>query len=605
MYPLARIMKRDKIKVRFLDNFKEYKLGTEMVMEFEKAHLLYNLGIVSYEGFVNEADRLFAEAYIRNPTKIDDFKSAQKEIEKETKERKIKEEQEEKKSQEVLLPQEKQTLVTDFIIELTNLLKDEDLFYRVADNSIIEIIDGSMRIVTAARMISLIETVCVPGIKRWKEKEEGDGYWVFNKKTASEQVCKIVLASPEFYNKLKRIEKILSVPIPILKGGKIIFPKTKYNSDLKLYLNDDAPEMTNPNMKLEEAKEILDGLFKEFCFKDDSEEDKTKSLWGLLTPYIRGLYDNWNTRTPVFVYFANRERAGKDYLAAIRILVFEGTATEEPPISTGKKDGGSNDELRKKFLSGMMAGKQFMHFSNNKGHINNSVFEQFITAKVYEDRILGKNEIAAFENNLELSLSANTGTTMTADLGHRSIIINLFLGMEDINKREFKRPNLHFEIMKDRGLILSTLYCLVMNWYDRGMIEGSELFTSFPEWARIGGGIIEAAGYDNPLKDIEVEEIGMDEETADMKALFDHMFQNHGDEYLSKKEIRDIIMNDEEFGSSVFGWLKLDERTGQIKFGFLMDKYTKREFGGVIMKRDESVKRKARQRIIFTSVKKK
>lgn len=503
---------------------------------------------------------------------------------------------------DILLPQENKTLVTDFIRNLSELLKDTDLFYRVADNSIIEIIEGKMKIVTATRMISLIEGVCVPGIKRWKEKGEGGGYWVFHKKTASEQMCKIVLATPDFYNKLKRIEKVLSVPVPILKDGKILFPNKQYNPELKLYLNTDAPELSKPDMELEEAKEILNDLFKEFCFKDDSKEDEVKSLLGLLTPYVRGLYDSWNTRTPVFVYFANRERAGKDYLAAIRLLIFEGTAIEEPPISTGKKDGGSNDELRKKFLSGLMAGKQFMHFSNNKGFINNSVFEQFVTAKVYEDRILGKNDIAAFENNLELSLSANTGTTMTADLGHRSVVINLFLGMEDVNKREFKRPNLHYDIIQDRALILSALYSLVRNWFDKGMPKSKELFTSFPEWARVGGGVIEAAGYENPLKNIKVDEVGVDDETSDMKALFEYMFERYADENLSKKQIRDIIINDNDFGSSVFGWMNLEERSGQTRFGFLMDKYSGREFDDVVMKRDTTVKRKSRQKIRFTSI---
>ena len=596
-----------KVKIKMLKTIGKYEEGKVYVVPERISQSLYGHYIINPDdtiGDIKKVNEYYKKKNDENKHLTEDerielgFKEAHANMKKE------KEETKKEELPQVLLPQLNKTLVTDFINNLSELLKDTDLFYRVADNSIIEIVDGNMRIVTATRLISLIESVCVPGIEKWKEEEEGEGYWVFQKKTASEQVCKIVLVTPSFYNKLKRIEKILSVPIPILKDGKILFPNKKYNPDLKLYLNTDAPELTKPDMKLDEAKKILGGLFKEFCFKDDSEEDKTKSLWALLTPYIRGLYDTWNTRTPVFVYFANRERAGKDYLAAIRTLVFEGMAIEEPPISTGKKDGGSNDELRKKFLSCMMAGKQFMHFSNNKGFINNSVFEQFITAKVYEDRILGKNDIAAFENNIELSLSANTGTTMTADLGHRSIIINLFLGMEDVNKREFKKPNLHYEILRDRGLILSALYCLVMNWYDNHMIEGTELFTSFPEWARIGGGIIEAAGYVNPLKKIEVEEIGMDDETADMKALFEYMFEHYADKWKSKKEIRELIMDDDEFGSTIFGWIELDKRAGQIKFGFLMDKYTKREFDGVIMKRDESVKRKSRQKIIFTSVKK-
>ncbi len=528
-----------------------------------------------------------------NPFEVKDFRDIHKKIMQEVKDNNL---------PEVLLPQENKTLVSDFINTISDLFEDRNLFYRVADNSIIEIINGKMIIVTPPRMISLIERTCVPGLERWKEKRQGEGYWVFNKKTTSEQVCKILLVAPRFYNSLKRIEKVLSVPIPILKDNRILFPNKGYNPSLKLYLNNDAPELSKPNMKLDEAKKILDGLFKEFCFKDDSEEDKTKALMGLLTPYLRGLYNDWYSRTPVFVYFANRERAGKDYLATIRILVFEGNATEEPPISTGKKDGGSNDELRKKFLSVLMKGKGFLHFSNNKGYINNSVFEQFATARVYEDRILGKNDIAAFDNNIELSLSANTGTTMTADLGHRSIVTNLFLGMEDINKREFKRPNLHVEILRDRSLILSALYCLVMNWYDRGMVEGTELFTSFAEWAKVIGGIIEAAGYMNPLKNVKIDEVGLDDETADIKILFEYMFENFNNEPMSKKQIREIIIEKDELSSNIFGWLDLDKRAGQTKFSFLIDKYVGREFDNVIMKKDETVKRKSRQKITFSGI---
>jgi len=588
-------MEEEKIKIRLLRDVPGHgSLGTVIVASKELAHSFYNYGIASIEEpekfnkveIQKKKDKDMFEKHIP-PPKVEPIKIEEQEL------------------PEVLLPQENKTLVSDFIIQISELLKEKDLFYRVADTAIIEIIDNSMRIVTPTRMITLIEDVCVPGIERWKEKEGGGGYWVFHKKTASEQVCKIILSAPYFYNKLKRIEKIISVPIPILKDGKILLPKNKYNAELKLYLNVNAPQLTNPDMKLDEAKTILDGLFKEFCFKDDEDIDKTKALLGLLTPYLRGLYNDWYSRTPVFIYFANRERAGKDYLATIRILVFEGHAVEEPPISTGKKDGGSNDELRKKFLSVLMKGKMFLHFSNNKGYIDNSVFEQFATAKVYEDRILGKNDIVAFDNNIELSLSANTGTTMTADLGHRSIVTNLFLGMEDINKREFDRPNLHYEIIKERGMILSALYCLVMNWYDNHMVEGTELFTSFSEWAKVSGGILEAAGYENPLKELHVDEAGMDDETTDMKALFDYMFQNYNNDNFTKKEIRGIIMDDKDFGSSVFGWLDLEKRDGQTKFGLLLDKYVGREFDGVVMKVDETVKRKARRKIRFTEIDKK
>ncbi len=97
---------------------------------------------------------------------------------------------------------------------------------------------------------------------------------------------------------------------------------------------------------------------------------KTHAIAGLFTPYLRGIYSNseipqFNIRTPLLMYLANRERCGKDYSAGITGIVFEGVPAELTAISTsGKND---NEELRKKILSLMMQGSKRMHFANNKG----------------------------------------------------------------------------------------------------------------------------------------------------------------------------------------------------------------------------------------------
>ena len=57
---------------------------------------------------------------------------------------------------------------------------------------------------------------------------------------------------------------------------------------------------------------------------------------------MRGLFSSFSVRTPLWIYIANRERAGKDYLAGINGILYEGYALEEPPISMGDKDRGNN-----------------------------------------------------------------------------------------------------------------------------------------------------------------------------------------------------------------------------------------------------------------------
>lgn len=493
---------------------------------------------------------------------------------------------------EIILPQMGIVLVSDFIRTLSpHIVNIDTLFYREGDDSIVEYTQGQLRAVKPSRAVSLIEKCCVPGYIHWDETKKTD---VFDKKSAPESLCRAILDSPELKAKLPLIKRILLVPIPFLNNGMLVFPKRGYNPDLQLYMDMDAPEI-DPNVSLEDAKKTILSIFKEFCFK--SENDLFRSVASLLTPFLRGLYSQWNTRSPLYIYFANRERAGKDYNAVIRLIVFCGHATEEPPVCTGKSDQGSNDELRKKLLSSLIAGKSLLHFSNNKGHINNSVLEQVSTAKQYSDRILGGNKIATFDNTLEISLSANMGTTVTADLDNRSQKIYLHLAIENANERNFETPNLHDVVLQRRDYILSCLYALVRNWNDNGRPSGNKLFASFPEWAAICGGIIESAGWPNPIANDDKSVISLDTEMEDMREAFLLAYEKWPEKFISKSDFKKLIA---ENNDTIFSGLNLEDKSGQTKLGYIIDRYAGRELSGITMVIDETQKRKARQQIKFT-----
>lgn len=491
---------------------------------------------------------------------------------------------------QIHLPQEDKVLVSEFAKEVSEPLKDKDIFYRMADKNIVEMRKNELKVVAPTRLINIIENVCVPVIERWNKNHIQE----FHKKTPSEQVCKILLSSDFIIDKLRIIERTLNVPIPILKDGRLTFPKYYYNSDLKLYVNKTGAEISNPDMPLEEAKNLISDIYKEFCVKN--ELDFYRGILSLLTPFCRGLYNVWNTRTPLFIFFANMQGAGKDYMAGIRTIVFEGKVIEDPPVSKSGKGGNDDDELRKKALGTLMAGNQFLHFSNNKGIINLAVLEYLITAQNIEDRVLGKNEMVVFENNLEFSLSGNIGTMITPDLMRRSIIINLFWEAETPNEREFVRPDLHEYIKENRSKILSALYSLVRNWYDKGMPKSKALFSAFPEWASVCGGILECAGYKNPMafKTIDVK---LDRELEDMKSLFQFINEVVGEEWLSRSDVRQKVIDDTEW--NIFTYLNLEEMKGQVRFGLLLNKYEGRTLGDITLLTETTQKTKSRQKIMF------
>ena len=238
-----------------------------------------------------------------------------------------------------------------------------------------------------------------------------------------------------------------------------------------------------------------------------------------------------------------------------------------------------------------------MHFSNCKGKINNAVFESIATMEKFSDRLLGRNEILAFENELDFSLSGNAGITYTPDFAARCIFIRLFMAEENANLREFKNPDLQGWVKTNRGEILSALYALVRNWVEAGQPKGSLPFASYNSWAKICGGIMETAGYGSPCEpDTEPMLIGGDMETEDMKALFELCYEKSPDNALKKSEIKEIVIHE----SDLFGYLDLETQSGKTKLGLTISKFEGRILSDILLIVINNKIRSDRQEVIFT-----
>lgn len=470
-------------------------------------------------------------------------------------------------------------LISTFARELSDRTKDENIFfYRPDLKHIVEIfkfkdVNGDYEYkgfseLSDKRFITLMERYFNPySLIHLKNAPD-----LKITKSIPQNIVKIILESDEFRDTMPVIKRIFDVPIPIIHDGVLTFPKIGYDERFGSWLSHNSPYIEFPEMKLKEAKEILNKMYDGFCFK--SEQDRTNSIAALLTPFLKGLFSSFSTRPPVFFYMANRERSGKDYNAGITGLVYEGSATEQPPLSSNDRNSNSNEEFRKKIMSVMIQGRRRFHSSNNKGLINNAVLESITTAETYSDRLLGKNVISTLDNELDFSLSGNIGTTLTPDMANRSIYINLFLDIEDANKREFDNPNLHGWVLENRNTILSALYCLIRNWVDKKCPDGSIPFASYPQWSKICGGIMEAAELGNPcVRSDEGFGVSLDTETEDMKVLFEMCFEFKPDVWMNKQDIKDIILNSQE---ETFSYMDWDKKSHQIQFGKKLDRFVGR-----------------------------
>lgn len=479
----------------------------------------------------------------------------------------------------VSLPKEGK-LISEFANELVMEIKDkEEVFFRAESRDIVEVNlidrekDSFLGFVNIKpnRFITLIEKHIEPGIYLFK-----DGRFEFKRKSISADLANTLLQSNIVQSHLPRIDRIFTFPIPILYEKKLTFPKKGYDARFKSFLNYNSPEINCKNIDLDKAKEVIDYILREFCFQDDN--DKANAIAAMITPFLRGLFSSFRVRTPLWIYLANRERAGKDYLADINGLLYEGYSLEEPPICTGEKSN-NNEELKKKILSALINGRKRLHFANNKGFLDNSVLEAVITAERYSDRMLGRNDILTFDNELDFSLSGNIGIGFTPDIANRSKFIRLFLDIEDANSRRFDNPGLHKWVAENRGLILSCFFRMIIEWIDKGSPKGKIPFASFYEWSEIVGGIMEVCGYANPcIKDKENLAVGGDTETTDMKRLFEMCNSFYGEEWIDKTKIRNLIKNSDE---EIFHYFDFEKKTDQIKFGLKISKFVGRVLSNI------------------------
>lgn len=310
-------------------------------------------------------------------------------------------------------------------------------------------------------------------------------------------------------------------------------------------------------------KRPLEELLTDFPFADQIMKSRAIAL--MITPFI-----HTNGITPIAIYLGNRERIGKDYLASLTRILGNDNSGELPPLQ-------NDEETRKILFALVLENEEFAHFANNIGHMNSPSLEQAVTSGILKGRILGKTEIQHAPFNIIVSLSGNAGWSLTPDLTYRSIIVVLHNDEEDILQRTFKTsPALLATQHKEE--YWNTIKQMYKNWVKKGKPQGKINHATFPEWAKIIGGIMEANGYINPLTPSDAGTILslVDRDGEEWKRFIPILYAeitNHYSTGMSIKEIIQLVEANEYF--DYFDFTKHGYRTA---FGKLIKKYCDRWF---------------------------
>jgi DNA polymerase I-like protein with 3'-5' exonuclease and polymerase domains len=326
-----------------------------------------------------------------------------------------------------------------------------------------------------------LEYYMEPGVLR----EDDNGEQVFVPKSLSTDFCAGMVQSTQLRTCLDYITRILTVPLPFRSGAELIYPRKGFDPRFGTYLVPNSPDIDYA-MPITEAWELVAQMLSGFCFT--SEQSRTHAVARLLTPFARALL-GWTTRVPLWPFIGSRPRCGKDYLSGCVLILYEGFAFEDQPI-TGRD---SSVETGKRILAAARAGRRFMHFSNCEQNLKDTALTQAITDPRISGRALGSNDPKAditVPNEMEFSVSFNLGLRIAEDLLPRSRPISLAFYEEDPNSRIFPDPHLHETLAKNRAKFLSAFAAIFKVWEKADFPNGPTPFTSFVDWAEIIGGVM-------------------------------------------------------------------------------------------------------------------
>jgi hypothetical protein len=243
---------------------------------------------------------------------------------------------------------------------------------------------------------------------------------------------------------------------------------------------------------------LIDEIIGQFPFA--SPADMANSIAAMLTAVMRPGFDGL---MPFFYFGARQSGSGKTLEAGVVAAI----ATGQPVAVMSLPD---NEAERTKTITMILdAGNAVAIFDNAKGRLESQALESLVTARVWAARKLGSNDATAkirVPNNTLWMFTANNAELGT-EMARRTCAIMLDPQTARPEKRTgFKRPGsklVHW-VLENRGEIIARLITMIRAWHQAGKPQAHvPTFGSFDRWAETVGGVLQFAGVENFLGNME------------------------------------------------------------------------------------------------------
>jgi hypothetical protein len=317
------------------------------------------------------------------------------------------------------------------------------------------------------------------------------------------------------------------VEVPVLREDGSILDERGYDEKSRLYYRPDEG-LTVPNVprdptqkEIQRAKELIWTPLQDFPFVDQAS--KANALALMLTPIVRPQLGAQNV--PLAIVDATVQGTGKTLLVNVVSL----TATGRTAATMNAPDG--DEEWRKQITAQLLQGASMIVVDNVRGRLQSAPLEQALTTSLWQDRVLGQSKQVELPQRATWVATGNN-VQPKGDMKRRVYPIRMDAKMErPWTGRDFAIDNLQEWTSEHRGEMIAALLTLARGWSAAGEPKpNTELLGSFEEWTRTVGGILQFAGVEGFLGNLETLYEQLNDETAVWAGFLEALHVYFGEE---------------------------------------------------------------------------
>ena len=336
---------------------------------------------------------------------------------------------------------------------------------------------------------------------------------------------------------LPYLKKVTTIPV-ITSDGRLV-SAFGYDADSQIYRvrsldlsRLDLGEKSRFKDAAEAASFILDDCLHDFPLA--TKQDKAHALALMLHDFARNLFTG---PSPFFLLDKPIHGSGATLLATVLCYPSMGSSVPTKVFSNNE------EEVRKQITSHLMSGGGPYLFDNlpDDRKIDSDVLASVVTSTIYSDRALGTNNDVKLEN-LGPWIATGNNPDFSGQLKRRVIRARL---IPDTDEPYLRENFLHNPLMKwvqeNRADLVDACLTIVMSWINAGRPawHGQPL-GSFEEFSKVMGGILQNAGVEGFMTDMDYQKDSVNSDTEQVRDLIQEWWKTNQNANLTATQIVEI-----------------------------------------------------------------